>query len=292
MKPCLAWIVGCAFAMGICLLAPAGSTIDAAHAYAYGADVGWLNARLDGTNGAVIGQTYCTGYVWSANCGWISLGRGPTNGWRYSNTAGDWGVNHDGAGRLSGYAYGANIGWLVFEPLQGQPRIDLGTGNLSGYVWGANVGWIGLSNAQAYVRTVSLDPGPDSDLDLLPDAYEYAHTNALQALSGVKEHDADGDGVTDLYEAAADTDPLDSTDFLKIVSIAADSASNLLVWTARPTRLYRLEGTNAITGGGAWADAGPGLLGPSSTVLMTQCVASAGTTTRFYRVEAVRPLSE
>ena len=274
-------------------LAWAGSTIDSAHPYAYGANVGWLNGRGDVTNGAVIGQAYCTGYVWSANCGWIGLGNGPTNGWRYANAvAGDWGVNHDGAGNLSGYAYGANIGWVAFEQTWGQPRVDLRTGILSGYAWGANVGWIGLSNAQAYVRTENLAPGPDSDNDLLPDAYEYRHTNKLTVLSGLNGHDADGDGATDLAEAGADTDPLDDTDFLRIVSLGAAGTTNQVAWTARPTRLYRLEATNTLMRAGNWTEAGPGLLGPPAVSPMTQTVSGVTATTRFYRVQAVMPLSE
>ncbi|MCU0858596.1 MAG: hypothetical protein MUC65_09370 [Pontiellaceae bacterium] len=60
-------------------------------------------------------------------------------------------------------AYGANVGWIAVEQTHGQPRIDLRTGNLNGFAWGANVGWISLSNAQAYVRTVTLDSGPDRE---------------------------------------------------------------------------------------------------------------------------------
>jgi hypothetical protein len=37
---------------------------------------------------------------------------------QYSNTSGtDYGVNHDGAGELFGYAWGANIGWIQFGSL-------------------------------------------------------------------------------------------------------------------------------------------------------------------------------
>jgi hypothetical protein len=75
----------------------AAATINATNRHAYGANIGWLDARGDAANGAVIGQFFCTGHVWSANCGWISLGNGPTNGWQYGNAAAaDWGVNHDG----------------------------------------------------------------------------------------------------------------------------------------------------------------------------------------------------
>jgi len=95
------------------------STIDPANPYGHGANVGWINARGNGFQGAVIGQYFCSGYLYGANAGWISLGNGsPTNGMAYANNAGnDYGINHDGLGRLTGYAYGANIRTLN-QPLE------------------------------------------------------------------------------------------------------------------------------------------------------------------------------
>ena len=48
--------------------------------------------------------------------------------------------NNDG----SQYAYGANVGWLNFEPNQG-PGVTVSTTRLTGYVWVANIGWVSLS---------------------------------------------------------------------------------------------------------------------------------------------------
>ena len=270
------------------------TTVDANHPYAYGANIGWLDARGDVTHGASVGYAYCTGYVWSANCGWIGLGNGPSNGWHYGNvTANDWGVNHDGEGRLTGYAYGANIGWLAFEQTYGQPRIDLRTGNLSGHVWGANVGWISLSNVQAYVRSETLDDGPDSDGDRIPDAWEYQRAGSLKALSGAR-HDADGDGVPDVDEYLADTDPTDKEDRLEIVAFSAAVGTNTLSWTSRPSRLYRVEATNALpaVAGGGWADVCGGLLGPPAVSPAAAAVSDDGNPARYYRVRAVIPLAQ
>ncbi|MCK5529508.1 MAG: hypothetical protein KAI74_07470, partial [Kiritimatiellae bacterium] len=50
----------------------AATTINSTNHYAYGANTGWIEARGDDANGAVIGESYCTGYIYSANCGWIS----------------------------------------------------------------------------------------------------------------------------------------------------------------------------------------------------------------------------
>jgi hypothetical protein len=270
-------------------LGHAATTVDSAHPYAYGANVGWINARGDATNGAVFGQSFCTGFLWSANCGWIGLGNGPTNGWQYSNTASnDWGVNHDGEGRLTGYAYGANIGWVTFEQTHGQPRIDLRTGNLSGYAWGANVGWIGFSNSQAYVETM-LSPGADTDGDGIPDTWERRRAGNTTTLG---TGDADLDGTPDADEYAADTDPL-TGEQLEITSLTAANGTNVVAWSSRPTRLYYVETTGALPRAAApWADGGEGLIGPPASSPSVGAVPQAGQTSQFIRVRAVVPLSE
>ena len=122
------------FAGWLAQSASAQSTINTANRLAYGANIGWLDWRADGANGAVLGEYVCTGYIYAANVGWINLGGGvPANGIRYqNNSASDFGVNHDGLGNLRGYAWGANIGWVNFEN-QGAPRLDLCTGKLIGF---------------------------------------------------------------------------------------------------------------------------------------------------------------
>jgi len=275
----------------------ADTTINAANCMAYGANIGWVNARGDITNGAVMGQYACTGFVWSANCGWISLGNGPTNGWEYSNaSSNDWGVNHDGLGNLSGMAYGANIGWITFEQTYGFPQIDLMTGLMEGYAYGANVGWISLSNAQAVVQTDRLDGGPDSDADGIPDPWEYREVGDLTILSD-GGHDEDLDGSTDVAEYGADTGPLDDTSLLEITTQEATSLTNRLTWTVEDTRFYTVvENTNLLESVD-WVDCGLGMMTPDPGGMMTRNVTvppgiPTGTVSRAYGILATVPLGE
>lgn len=273
--------------------AAAQTTINATNHLAYGANIGWLEIRGDETNGAVIGQSFCTGYVWSANCGWICLGHGPTNGWRYSNAASnDWGVNHNGAGLLGGRAYGANIGWIVFEQTDGRPRIDLETGKMDGYAWGANVGWISLSNVQAHVQTDRLAAGPDTDGDGIPDDWERRMAGDLTTLMA-GGHDEDLDGTPDVDEYPADTDPTDDTSLLEIVDYVPGAVSNWVAWTVEGSRRYEVVyATNLVAEPPAWADSGLGQLAPGGGAVMIRGFARPGDTNVFYGVKAVVPLAE
>lgn len=268
-----------------------GTTINAVNNDAYGANIGWLNFQGDVANGASIGLYYSTGFVWSANCGWINLGSGaPVNGHTYANdSAGDWGVNLVlPGGYLRGYAYGANIGWINFET-NGNARVDLATGAISGYAYGANVGWISLSNAQGFVQTDSLNWGPDTDNDGIPDAYEQARAGDLVTLGVGGDYDVDGS--LDVEEFMADTDPLDDESILAIASLQRLNVTNALTWPVESTRTYRLEKTDSISNNVAWTDSGLGVLAPGEQAVLTGVVVNASATSQFYRAKAVVPLA-
>ncbi|HYG21363.1 MAG TPA: hypothetical protein VEH04_01185 [Verrucomicrobiae bacterium] len=272
----------------------AATTINSAEKYAYGANIGWLNAQGDVVNGAVVGEYVCSGYVWGANVGWIHLGGGtPANGIRYqNNSATDFGVNHDGLGNLRGYAYGANIGWINFEE-SGAPKVDLTTGVLTGQIYSANCGWISLSNKVALVRTDIIQPGADSDGDGITDAWELSYTNSLTAFTATS--DADGDGIPDQGEHVADTHPLDPGDLLRITSylalFGAGTETNTLAWKSKESRNYQIDYRTNLSLGTPWVDA-TALFAPDPGMNTTRSlVLTPSLSERYFRVEAVKPLS-
>ncbi len=266
----------------------AASTIDPISRYAYGSNVGWVNCLADTNNGAVIGQYVCSGYIYSGNVGWINLGSGaPTNGIQYQNKSKeDFGVNTDGLGNLRGYAWGANIGWVTFEDT-GAPKVNLLNGQLCGYVWSANCGWISLSNAVAFVQTDVMSPG-QLDSSGLPIAWELIYFGQ----TGIDPNaDPDGDGMSNYQEYLAGTNPTNSNDYLRItaVSFAPGGTNAALTWTSTPTRYYLIQKTPNLNTPN-WVDSGLGLISPSGDPATMTSLNDTNAPTRFYRVQAVRPL--
>ncbi len=293
-KLLLALLAGASFS----LTSHAATTINAVNRFAYGANIGWMNWRGDGANGAVIGAYVCSGNIYAANVGWISLGDGaPANGIRYANnSAVDSGVNHDGVGNLTGYAYGANIGWLTFTNRAADgtaydgPKVSLLTGRLSGFVWSANCGWISLSNAQAFVQTDTMDCGPDSDGDGIPDMWELQYAGNLGVLNGAGDND--GDGFTNAEEFEADTNPLNAASYLRFTSTVKPTAGSptTLTWSSSPTRQYRLYATPNLNLPIVWAEAGLGLIPPGAGATTTRNVGATADPYRFFLIEAIKPL--
>jgi hypothetical protein len=284
---------GLAFLLLVAMSGFAATTINPTNKFSYGANIGWMDWRGDTNSGAVIGEYVCSGYIYSADCGWISLGSGsPANTNQYQNlSAGDFGVNHDGIGNLRGYAYGANIGWINFENT-GAAKVDLSTGQLSGQVYSANCGWITLNQSFAIVQTDIIRPGTDSDGDGMADAWEMQH--ALNLTTFNASSDSDGDGASDLQEYRADTDPLDGNSKLKILSPfvafgGGNQNDDFVTWTSRPTRFYMLAYRTNLTSD-PWHTLGA-LFPPDGATTTRDIAFGASSTQRYFRVQAVKPLS-
>jgi hypothetical protein len=158
--------------------------------YAWGENVGWINAKAPGSggNGVTVSGRSLTGYMWGENIGWINMNC--TNNGTCGST-GNYGVTNDinNPGKLSGYAWGENVGWISFS-CQNVPAtcastgdygvtIDPATGLFSGKAWGENVGWIVFDYTTSAANRVKTDDGDAIayPTDNCPFDYNPAQTN-------------------------------------------------------------------------------------------------------------------
>ena len=277
-----------------CTLARADSTIDPANAFAWAANLGELNWRPSLADGAVTGEYVCSGKIWSANTGWINLGSGtPANEIRYQNLDGaDFGVNLLADGSLRGLAWAANVGWINFEAT-GNPRLDFATGALRGYAWGANIGWVTLEASGAHsLVTLAIPASPDTDGDGIADAWEREHAGNLTALS--RNGDADRDGISDLLEYAADSNPFNGADAgirLADFTLTTDRSTAGFTWTSHLSRRYHLEYKDSLLAA-SWTESSLGEIAPDATATTHRILfQSSPPSQRFYRIRATRPLA-
>jgi alpha-tubulin suppressor-like RCC1 family protein len=280
------------------LAAPSVSSISPASRFTYAANFGWLNWRTHplATDAPVIEPTLLRGKLYSGNVGWIDLGDGTPSlaSGQYAQTGGDVGVNHDGAGNLSGYAYGANIGWIFFDAsISSPPRVNLTTGELSGYAYSANCGWIHLGGLRS-----TLSPSPDLDGPLsggdgIADHWERERALAAGLLADTgllganPTADYDGDGISDRDEYLADTNPFSVNDRLKVTGFVYDATTgNIdLDWTGSTRRVFTVLCSPDLQ---TWTPVGTPLTGSSADLSL----AHPGAQKLFFRVQAGLPLTE
>lgn len=296
MKPVLAFLLAATIAAA--QSAPT-TTINSVHRFSHGANFGWMDWHGRASEGAVVGEFVCSGFVYAANAGWIHLGDGtPADGIYYrNNAAGDFGVNHDGTGILHGFAYGANLGWLAFTNRDATgavfdgPKVDLATGRMSGWVWSANGGWITLASSQAFVQTDSMQRGEDSDGDGITDAWELSRLGDLSTADGTS--DFDQDNFTDAREYRADTNPTDPASYFAITAFTAQpgGAPATLTWSSQRTRLYHVQRHANLDPVLPWSDLGFGLIVPDAGSSTTRTFTDSAAPPSFYRIEAIQPLA-
>jgi len=178
--------------------------------YAWGENVGWLNAQPSGAGGPgmQVDDFELSGWLWGENIGWVSLSCKNTS----SCDTTDYGVRNNGIGTLSGSAWTENVGWIQFAPMTGGGVfVDVTSGEFSGSAWGENIGWISFHSTGAnpfkLLTAWTCDPAPAPPAT--PPELALARSGndvdlAWTAISGATGQDIVYGSLTDLRIAGGD----------------------------------------------------------------------------------------
>lgn len=125
------------------------------------------------------------------------------------------------------------------------PTFDLSLGHGGTFANFVNTNGQTLEVIPGEVRILSVKPNPaDEDLDGLGDRWE---TQFFGGTRGVfYTDDKDGDGVNNLGEQAAGTDPTDSRSLLRL-SITEGRGRVVIEWPSATDRIYNIEGAKRLS---------------------------------------------
>jgi hypothetical protein len=122
--------------------------------------------------------------------------------------------------------------------------------------------------------------GADTDGDGMDDDWEVAY---FGNLSRNGTGDFDGDGVSDLAEFRAGTDPTNSNSVFRVLTVAPmGGGSTLVMWTGNSSRSYRVEFKDDL-GAANWTALTGTISWNGTTASITDTTAS-GSTHRYYHV--------
>jgi Bacterial TSP3 repeat/WD40-like Beta Propeller Repeat len=133
------------------------------------------------------------------------------------------------------------------------------------------------------VFTGVVDAAVDSDADGIPDSWMtqyFGHPTGQQSDLSRAQDDVDGDGLSNLEEYIAGTNPLDPASALRLRAEVANQTYVWLKWFVTPGRTYRVEFKNDLTDP-AWSSL-PGNY--SVTGNQASFLVSKPTPARYYRV--------
>jgi uncharacterized repeat protein (TIGR01451 family) len=122
----------------------------------------------------------------------------------------------------------------------------------------------------------------DSDGDGLPDAWELLYFGSTHAAGGGPNDDPDGDGLSNLEEFRAATNPLDSSSVLRLRVLQFDRTTLLLSFGSVAGKSYRIESADDLSKN-VWVSVADNILGTGAKVEITDKPA-VGQRARFYRV--------
>lgn len=144
----------------------------------------------------------------------------------------------------------------------------------------SSTGW-NIDSVQVYSTSFSC-ADIDSDDDGIPDGWEVAHgLNPADSLDAAQ--DFDGDGMSNLQEYQAGTDPMDPASVFRILSVTSDPGSGAaLSFASVNGKRYRIEYNDNITSLAGWLVLQDDVIGTGAEIPITD-PGAVGVSQRFYR---------
>ena len=139
-----------------------------------------------------------------------------------------------------------------------------------------------LAYANGFVKI--LPPVPDCNFDGLDDRFQRRHFANFTAPEAAPEADPDGDGINNVGEQIAGTDPVNRASFFAIDRVLQNAAGTTVEWRSCPGKRYQIF-TKPDFGPGPWTRIGL----PVTATAIHSSFHDAGATDeiRFYRVQVL-----
>jgi hypothetical protein len=128
-----------------------------------------------------------------------------------------------------------------------------------------------------------LDPNKSQVGDGIPNGWKQQYGfNPFDPT--VAAADPDGDGMSNLQEFLAGTNPLDATSAFRILSLVANPSGDIVTWSAASNKVYQLQ-LNLDLVHGTWDDVSASVTDDVGQATLSETNAAAPSlTNRFYRV--------
>ena len=178
-----------------------------------------------------------------------------------------------------------NVDGVAYDSAGGDQRLLFGdyTNGVFGNNFEVDIDYISYDQTGAYLPT-----GADADGDTIPDFWEYLYSGEVDGAE--PGDDDDGDGVSNLDEYKADTDPNNKDSYLRVESVTELTAGTLtiIVPDTSPQRnytLYRSLDMGILDPWVAVSGQGP-IIGTDGDLSFTHPTTEAK---YFFRVKATTP---
>ncbi len=125
-----------------------------------------------------------------------------------------------------------------------------------------------------------------TDSDGIPDWWRLAYFNHAVGEDSDMSHagdDPDGDGLTNLQEYLAGTNPLDPTSAFRVLSIVPSGADIQVSWSSVANKTYQLQRSDSPSATSMWQNVGSPVTAAAGTSMQTDPGAAADPS-HFYRV--------